>query len=338
MDVAFSFIIPVYNRPEEIRELLQSLLQQTYDKPFEIVLIEDGSTDTAESVVSEFAQKLNINYLHKPNTGPGDSRNFGMRRAKGNYFIILDSDCILPPAYLMTVANFLQHNWVHCYGGPDSAHPSFSKIQKAINYVMTSMLTTGGIRGKSSSISKFQPRSFNMGISKTVFEATNGFGNIHPGEDPDLTFRIWKKGYETRLIPEAIVYHKRRIDFGKFYGQVKKFGLVRPILNKWHPGTGKITYWFPAFFCLGLIASLLLWAAFGAGFPMLCYMLYFAFVFFGSLVKNKNLWVATFSILATIIQFFAYGEGFLKSTICINFSNKSPQELFPKLFFKTRSK
>lgn len=166
----------------------------------------------------------------------------------GDYYIILDSDCILPPGYLKAVDDSLGKEFVHCFGGPDAAHESFSVVQKAINYAMTSFLTTGGIRGNKKSVGKFQPRSFNMGISKEAFEATNGFGFIHPGEDPDLTFRIWKEGYQTKLIPEAYVFHKRRIDWKKFFTQVHKFGKVRPILNKWHPATAKITYWFPTMF------------------------------------------------------------------------------------------
>ena len=186
----FSFIVPVYNRPGEIDELLQSLSLQDYDKPFEIVIVEDGSTESSEETVGKFMDRLSITYLKKKNSGPGPSRNYGMQRASGNYFIILDSDCLIPPQYLTLVNNALTAHYVDCYGGPDAAHPSFSQVQKAINYAMTSVLTTGGIRGNKASVDKFQPRSFNMGISKAAFEKTEGFGNIHPGEDPDLTFRI----------------------------------------------------------------------------------------------------------------------------------------------------
>ena len=217
MDLSFSIIVPVYNRPDEIGELLESLVQQTYEKAFEIVLVEDGSTQSSEEVVEKFKDLLQITYLRKKNTGPGDSRNFGMQHAKGNYFIILDSDCMLPPQYLKAVETSLHKYFVHCFGGPDAAHASFSHVQKAINYAMTSVLTTGGIRGNKSSVNKFQPRSFNMGISEKAFKATKGYGNMHPGEDPDLTIRIWNMGYETKLIPEAFVYHKRRINWKRFF-------------------------------------------------------------------------------------------------------------------------
>ena len=331
-DLSFSFIIPVYNRPNEIKELLASLSQQTYPKLFEIVIVEDGSNISSEEEVMAFRDSMNINYLQKENSGPGDSRNYGMERAKGNYFIVLDSDCILPPQYLIEVENSLNDNFVHCFGGPDAAHDSFTNVQKAINYAMTSVLTTGGIRGGKSSIDKFQPRSFNMGLSKEAFENVGGYGKIHPGEDPDLTIRIWNKGYETKLIPEAFVYHKRRIDWNRFLIQVNKFGMVRPILNKWHPGTAKITYWFPALFCLGFIVAMLL-LAIKLVLPLVLYAVYFMLVFVDSLVKNKSLSVAFLSIIAVCIQFFGYGLGFIKSTFWINFSSKKPQELFPKLFF-----
>ncbi len=333
LDLSFSFIIPVYNRPEEVQELLQSLSKQDFDRSFEVVIIEDGSALSSASVVEGFKEQLQISYYEKNNTGPGDSRNYGMRHAKGNYFIVLDSDCIIPPQYLKEATRELEDEFVHCYGGPDAAHESFSLVQKAINYVMTSLFTTGGIRGNKKALDKFQPRSFNMGISKDAFEATKGFGNIHPGEDPDLTFRIWKAGYNTRLFPDAFVYHKRRIDWSKFYKQVHKFGMVRPILNKWHPGTAKLTYWFPTFFSLGLLFSVILYTI-SFSWPLWCYSIYFVLIFIDSLLKNRNLAIALLSIFATLIQFFGYGWGFLKSTFLLNFNTKPAEELFPKLFFK----
>jgi len=333
MDFHFSFIIPVYNRPDEIKELLESLSLQTYTKPFEVVIVEDGSTVDCKSVIAEYNSKLDISYLPKSNSGPGPSRNYGMERAKGNYFIVLDSDCIIPPQYLEVAEKSLNQEFVHCYGGPDAAHESFSLVQKAINYAMTSVLTTGGIRGNKTAVGKFQPRSFNMGVSKEAFENVGGYGKIHPGEDPDLTIRIWNKGYETKLIPEAFVYHKRRIDWKKFYIQVNKFGMVRPILNKWHSGTAKPTYWFPTFFCLGFIVAMVL-AFQGILFPLWLYVIYLGLIFFDSLLKNKSIAIALLSIVAVCIQFIGYGYGFLKSTFLINFSSKSPQEIFPKLFFK----
>ncbi|WP_430425539.1 glycosyltransferase [Maribacter litoralis] len=335
MNLSFSFIIPVYNRPNEIKELLDSLRLQTYDQPFEVVIVEDGSTISSEEVIGEYVDVLSISYYKKPNSGPGDSRNYGMQKAKGNYFIILDSDCIVPPQYLIEADKSLQEDFVHCYGGPDAAHESFSNVQKAINYAMTSFLTTGGIRGGKKSVDKFQPRSFNMGISKEAFENVGGYGNIHPGEDPDLTIRIWSKGYRTKLISEAFVYHKRRIDWNKFYIQVNKFGMVRPILNKWHPETQKITYWFPTVFCVGFFISLLL-ALIGFKIPWFMYSTYFLVLFIDALIKTRSLKVSILALLATVIQFFGYGYGFLKSTLYINFSNKKPEEIFPKLFFRVK--
>ncbi|MDX1363569.1 glycosyltransferase [Arenibacter latericius] len=334
MKLFFSFIVPVFNRPNEVDELLQSLVLQDYDKPFEVVIVEDGSTESSQTVIDGYRDKLDITYLFKQNSGPGSSRNYGMQRAKGNYFIVLDSDCIIPPQYLSVVDASLSKSYVDCFGGPDAAHSSFSQVQKAINYAMTSILTTGGIRGGKNSVGKFQPRSFNMGISKEAFQKTQGFGNIHPGEDPDLTFRIWKAGYKTRLIPEAYVYHKRRIDWSKFYTQVRKFGMVRPILNQWHPGTAKITYWFPSLFCIGLLVSIVS-LFFGLFLPIIIYLLYFGLLFVHSFIVNKSFKVAFLSLIAVLIQFFGYGIGFFKNSVLLIFSKKEPQVLFPKLFFKT---
>ncbi len=334
MELFFSFIVPVYNRPNEIRELLDSLLYQTYKGAFEIVIVEDGSTISSEEVVSSYKSQLPITYLEKTNSGPGDSRNYGMCHAKGNYFIVLDSDCLLPPEYLDVVHTSLKAEFVDCYGGPDAAHQSFSKVQKAINYAMTSVLTTGGIRGAKKAVDKFQPRSFNMGISKKAFMATGGYGNIHPGEDPDLTIRIWEKGFKTRLISEAFVYHKRRIDWKKFYIQVNKFGMVRPILNKWHPETAKITYWFPSLFCLGLLVSFV-FAIMGSTLLLLVYSFYFGIVFIDSLIKNRDLEIAILTLVAVAIQFYGYGKGFVEATLKINATQKEPEEIFPNLFFKT---
>ncbi|NAS30889.1 glycosyltransferase [Flavobacteriaceae bacterium R38] len=332
MELQYSIIIPVYNRPEEIDELLESLTQQAYDKSYEIVIVEDGSNNTSESVIKKYELSLNISYFFKENSGPGDSRNYGMRHAKGNYFIILDSDCILPPEYLLEADTALRKNYVDCFGGPDAAHESFTSLQKAISYAMTSFLTTGGIRGHKNAVDKFQPRSFNMGISKAAFEKTNGFGKIHPGEDPDLTIRIWKAGYKTSFVEKAFVYHKRRISWKKFYKQVNKFGLARPILNKWHPKTKKITYWFPGFFIIGLIASVF-FAFFISNIPILFYVAYFLILFFDSLIKNRNLAIAVLSIFAVLIQFFGYGYGFLRSFFLLKLSKQEPANLLPELFF-----
>ena len=332
----FSIIIPVYNRPDEVNELLESLQKSTYKEEFEIVIVEDGSTISSEEVVAKFSDKLNINYFFKENSGPGDSRNYGMLKAKGDYFIIFDSDCIIPENYLQEVAIELNSSYVDCYGGPDAALDSFSNIQKAINFAMTSTITTGGIRGGSEKISKFQPRSFNMGISKKAFLESKGFGNIHPGEDPDLSIRLWKLGYETRLFTNAFVYHKRRIDWEKFSLQVSKFGKARPILNSWYPEYSKITFWFPTFFVIGLIASfVLIFALFD--WPLKLYFLYFLTICILSSVQNKSLLIGLLTVVAVWKQFFGYGFGFMTSYFKIHFLKQQPQIAFPELFFKVKT-
>ncbi|MEO8933924.1 MAG: glycosyltransferase [Xanthomarina sp.] len=334
MQLEFSFIIPVYNRPDEIQELLDSFTKLNTTLNFEVVIIEDGSTITSEKIVEAFRETLTIAYFKKSNSGPGDSRNFGMKHAKGNYFIILDSDCILPSQYLDEVEKSLILDFVHCFGGPDASHDSFSDIQKAINFSMTSFITTGGIRGHKNSVNTFQPRSFNMGLSKEAFLKSEGFGEIHPGEDPDLAIRLWNLGYKTKLILEAYVYHKRRISWSKFFRQVRKFGMVRPILNLWHPETKKITYWFPTGFSIGFMISIFLGVFINIKLPLLLYGFYFVIAFLSALLNTKSIKIAFLSLLAIVIQFFGYGFGFLKVTIFISFIKKNPKELFPDLFFK----
>jgi glycosyltransferase involved in cell wall biosynthesis len=333
MEISYSFVIPVYNRPQEIRELLESMRKLQFDNTFEIVIVEDGSTDDSREVVSGFSGELNISYYQKPNSGPGDSRNYGMSRAKGNYFLILDSDVILPSQYLTEVDKELQQEFVHCFGGPDAAHQEFSPVQKAINYAMTSFFTTGGIRGGKKQVGKFQPRSFNMGLSKKAFEATGGFGRIHPGEDPDLALRLQKSGFSTRLFQEAFVYHKRRIDWQKFYQQVHKFGLVRPILNKWHPASAKLTFWFPTLFMAGLLLAVGL-AFFDSFYLLLAYAAYLILLFLHSLAINLSLTIALYSVWASLVQFSGYGLGFCLSTYYIRILNQDPEKRFPKLFFQ----
>ena len=314
LELQFSIIIPVYNRPQEIEELLDSLSKQTFAKDFEVIIVEDGSTLKSDEIVKSYSSKLNLKYFFKDNSGAGASRNYGMQRANGNYFIIFDSDCIIPPHYLEELEKSLTHNFTDAFGGADAAHDSFTIIQKAINYSMTSFFTTGGIRGKKKSVGKFQPRSFNLGISKSAFEKTKGFSKMKIGEDIDLTFRLWENKFETQFIENCFVYHKRRSTFQQFFKQTFAFGNGRPFLNKKYPGTAKITYWFPALFILSFITSLLL-LTIGFNFFTLLFAVYFLIIFIDSLLKNKNIGVAFISIITTIIQFTGYGFGFLKGLL-----------------------
>ncbi len=338
MELHFSVIIPIYNRPEELLELLNSLSDQKFDEPYEIIIVEDGSQLRSDKVIEQFSG-LNIKYFFKENSGPGDSRNYGMQNASGNYFIILDSDCILPDVYLNEVNSALQNSFTDAYGGADAAHESFTVIQKAINYSMTSLLTTGGLRGSDKVKSKFQPRSFNMGISKKAFVQTKGFSKQHFGEDIDLTFKLWEFGFETQFIPKAFVYHKRRTSWEQFFKQTFNFGAARPILNKMHPGSAKTTYWFPSIFILGFILSILL-VFIGNGFLWIFYGIYFTVIFVDSVYKNRcknklcieSVIIGFNSIIATLVQFFGYGSGFLRSFFRLNVLNSSKEMTFPKMF------
>ncbi len=329
----FSIIVPVFDRPNEIRELLESLAIQDFKENFEILIIEDGSTIPCEQIVDSYKDKLNLSYYLKYNSGPGDSRNFGMNLAKGDYFILFDSDCIIPQNYLSIVSKSLEDDFVDFYGGPDKADKSFTNIQKAINFAMTSFLTTGGIRGGSENFSKFEPRSFNMGISKKALQESKGFSNIHPGEDPDLSIRLWGLGFKSKLIPDAFVYHKRRIDWDKFSMQVKKFGKARPILNSWHPNFAKITYFFPSLFVLGFFFAFLL-SIFLYDILLKIYFGYFTLIFIVSSFQNRNVIVGFLSIIAVWKQFFGYGFGFIESLFKVKLLNQKPEIAFPELFFK----
>ena len=312
MKLFFSIIIPVYNRPQEIDELLESLTKQAFSDTFEVIIIEDGSSEKSDTIIEKYKNQLDLNYFYKQNSGAGATRNFGMQQAQGNYFIILDSDVILPKYYLSAIKKALEINFTDAFGGPDAAHKSFTSLQKAINYSMTSVLTTGGIRGKKQGVGKFQHRSFNMGLSKKAYEKTQGFSKMKNGEDIDLTFRLWENNFKTQFIEKAFVYHKRRSSIQQFFNQTFGFGTARPLLNKRYPKTTKITYWFPSLFIIGIDISIIL-AFFGYFEFIYCYGFYFLLIFLDSLFQNKNIYVAFLSIFTSLTQFLGYGLGFLKS-------------------------
>ncbi|HVW95089.1 MAG TPA: glycosyltransferase [Mucilaginibacter sp.] len=312
----FSIIIPLYNRPQEIRELLETLTLQTY-RHFEVLVIEDGSKNDAAAIVKSFEEKLNIRYFVKDNEGQGFTRNYGFERAKGDYFIIFDSDCLIPENYLQVVCDSLDKDWLDAYGGPDAAHPSFTPVQKAISYSMTSPFTTGGIRGNKKGIGQFHPRSFNMGISRQVWEKAGGFIITRSGEDIEYSIRIHSMGFKIGLVPEAIVYHKRRTNFLQFYKQIHFFGRARINVYKFFPSELKAVHFFPAIFTLSLIftiiANVARWRI--AAFCNVMLLLYILLIFFHSLAKNKSAKIAFLSLAAAFIQLTAYGLGFMQDFI-----------------------
>jgi len=309
----FSIIIPLYNRPQEIKELLESLTLQTY-RNFEVLVLEDGSVNDAADIVKTFEDKLNVRYFEKKNEGQGFTRNYGFERARGDYFIIFDSDCLIPADYLQIVDDYLKTNWLDAYGGPDDAHPSFTPVQKAISYAMTSPFTTGGIRGNKKAIGQFHPRSFNMGVSRKVWETVGGFIITRSGEDIEYSIRIHAAGFKIGLIPDAKVYHKRRTSFMPFYKQLHFFGRARINVYKFFPSELKAVHFFPAAFTLGiffsLIANILTWPI-----AMLCnfaYALFVLLIFFHSWWRNKSVKVAFLSVIAAFTQLIAYGFGFMQ--------------------------
>ncbi|MBR3709694.1 MAG: glycosyltransferase [Bacteroidales bacterium] len=307
----YSVIVPVYNRPSEVDELLDSLCVQTFTD-FEVIVVEDGSSDKSDVICGKYKDRLDLKYHFKSNSGPGPSRNFGAERSIGEYLIILDSDVIVPSNYLEIIQQELDKDPCDAFGGPDRAHPSFSPIQKAINYSMTSFFTTGGIRGGKQKIDKFYPRSFNMGIRKDVFQRVGGFDNIRYGEDIDLSTRLFEAGYVCRLFPEAYVYHKRRVKFSAFFKQVKHSGEARVMLKRRYPDTFKLVHLLPAAFIVGHVVLILL-AVFHRWWWILPIPAYCLMVFVDSLIKNKSLKVALLSIPASYCQLFGYGLGFIQN-------------------------
>ena len=342
----YSIIVPVYNRPNEVDELLQSLCQQTV-KDFEVLIIEDGSIKTCKDVCDKYANILVLHYHAKENSGPGQSRNYGAERAKGEYVIILDSDVVLPNTYIEAIDKSLTSEII-AFGGPDAAHPSFTPIQKAISYSMTSFFTTGGIRGGKAKLDKFYPRSFNMGIRRDVYLQLGGFTKMRFGEDIDFSYRIVEAGYRPQLFPEAWVWHKRRTDFHKFFRQVYNSGIARINLEKRHPGTMKLVHLLPTVFTVGVIGLILIsavgralmhyidrdqfyWMCFAPWIPIILYSL---LIFFDSSIKNRSLKVGFLSIPAAFVQLMGYGLGFIESWWKRCILKQDEFQAFEKSFYK----
>jgi len=308
----FSVIVPVYNRPHEVDELLKSLTIQTY-KQFEILIVEDGSQDDCREIVDKYRDKLEIHYFYKENSGQGFSRNYGFERSKGDFLVVFDSDCIIPAHYFNTVFQYLKKDPIDAWGGPDRAHPDFTQTQKAISYAMTSPFTTGGIRGNKKHYGIFSPRSFNMGISMKVYQATGGYRITRMGEDLEFSIRIHKQGFKTVLIEEAYVYHKRRANFRQFFRQLHFFGRARVNLMRYHPDEIKILHLMPAIFVIGVTVLLMLSVIYSPLFYPLLFSIvaYALLIFIHSITQGEKLWISFLSVIASFTQITAYGTGFL---------------------------
>lgn len=347
----YSFVIPVFNRPDEVDELLNSLTQQK-QKDFEVIIVEDGSTLSSQTVCERYKNQLAIHYYYKENSGPGQSRNYGVERAKGDYVIILDSDVVLPDDYLVAVDQELKRQPADAFGGPDAAHPSFTPIQKAISYSMTAFFTTGGIRGGKKKMDKFYPRSFNMGIKKEVYQQLKGFSKMRFGEDIDFSIRIFKAGLACRLFPEAWVWHKRRTDFRKFFRQVYNSGIARINLYKKYPESLKPVHLLPMFFTVGvlfllvcmtvgillhLFATSTLLQNIGCGLlilSLLPLLLYAFAIFCESAWLFKSIRIGFLSIIAAFTQLMGYGFGFIEAWWKRCVKGKDEFTAFEKNFYK----
>ena len=331
MQKTISIVVAIFNRKDELFELLNSLIAQT-DKDFEVIIVDDGSFVDLLPTVETFKEMLNIQYFKKANSGPGLSRNYGANRAKNDWLVFVDSDVIVEKDYIENIKKNLEKTECAAFGGADKAHKGFNLLQKAISYSMTSVFTTGGIRGSKKAVTRFQPRSFNMGVNKEIFLKIGGFSEMRIGEDPDLSMTIWENGYQTAFFDDIGVYHKRRTDLGKFSKQVYQFGCARPILNQRHPDYVKPTFWFPTLFLLGYVAGILEYFLLQKGFVLACYGFYTLVIFLHALYLTKNIAIAAQAIITTYIQMFSYGYGFLESWIKLNVLKMKPEDAFPKHF------
>jgi len=340
----YSIILPVYNRPEELAELLESLVRQESRADFEVLVVDDGSTLPCAEVAARYASQMNVRYHSKANTGRSDTRNVGMQLAKGDYFLFFDSDCVLPPQYFTILNKSLQENYADCFGGPDAAHESFTPVQKAISYAMTSFFTTGGIRGGKSSMEKFKPRTFNMGFSRKVYEEVGGFRDMF-GEDIDLSLRIAEAGFRIALYRDVFVYHKRRVSFKKFYKQVRNFGSGRINLAILHKGSLKLVHTLPALLLILFAAYCLLPTAycllstthcslFIIHYSLLLPTAYCLLLFTDALIKTRSPKVALLAVWASIIQIVGYGWGFITAFVqkIILRSGLETQEKLKKIY------
>lgn len=312
----YSIIIPVYNRPNEVDELLESLTQQTFSD-FEVIIVEDGSKVRCDWVVDKYLSALDIKYHFKENSGQGFSRNFGFERARGDWFIVFDSDCLIPGNYFEVVDEYLESHSIGAYGGPDRAHDSFTAVQKAISYSMTSLFTTGGIRGNKKGIGVFHPRSFNMGITREVFEATKGYILPRKGEDIEFSIRIVENGFKTALIEKAYVYHKRRTNLNQFFRQLHFFGTARINVYRHYSSELKLIHFFPSIFILGLFSTLIL-SFFNTQLAIAftsIYAFYFLLILIDSSAGTRSLYIGALAVVAAFVQLTAYGLGLLKEGI-----------------------
>ncbi|MCH5233043.1 MAG: glycosyltransferase [Muribaculaceae bacterium] len=306
---SFSIIVPVYNRPAEIKELLESLINQS-DNDFQVVIVEDGSSDTCRDICNEKSSSLNLKYFYKDNEGRSIARNYGIDRADGKYLLFVDSDCLMPTDYIQSIKKSLEYSPADCFGGPDAAHESFSDIQKAINFSMTSFFTTGGIRGGKRSLEKFTPRTFNMGFSKEVYNKVGGFREMF-SEDIDMSTRIKQAGFSVLLFPDVKVFHKRRIDFKKFWKQVHIFGMSRITLHLLYPGSMKLVHWLPALFVIGCVGFIV--ASFFNKWFLIPLLAYILIIFIAATLSNKSVRIGAYAVPASFIQLFGYGTGFLRA-------------------------
>lgn len=323
-DYLFSVIIPTFNRRDEVHDLLISLQKQTFDhQRFEVIIVDDGSTDGTNHLVESMRSSVDfrLRFFQQDHAGPGLARNLGMTQAAGEYFLFIDSDCLADERWLEGLANAIEQEQPLAFGGPDGVLPEFSPLQKAIDYAMTSFLTTGGMRGHTRKrLAKFYPRSYNMGIHRSIFAKLGGMNNLRHGQDLEFSRRIVASGAKVIYIPAAIVYHKRRTSLQKFFRQIFNWGVARINLTKIDQAILEPLHFMPAvgadtFIVLTILAPFCricryLWLlSSGAG------LLILGVIVIDAYRRYRQVKPALLAPLVALTQVFAYGFGFTAAYI-----------------------
>jgi len=320
----FSIIIPSFNRVDEITALLVSMEELRFPRSqFELIIADDGSTDETLHFIKSYssASGLNLILVSQSNQGPGAARNLGVAAASGDFFIFIDSDVTVPGHWLEEISKQLQLEGGQAFGGPDTYRDDFPALLKAINHSMNSFLTTGGLRGKKGkSLARYYPRSFNMGLSRALWEKTGGFSKLRHGQDIEFSHRLHQAGAKILFIPKAFVFHKRRTSLKKFFKQVFNWGVARINLYKMNPSMLEPLHALPAVASAGyLLLSLM------AFFHPVLKQIWLVFSAFGLLLllfssaqalrQYRSIAVALYVPLVIPIQIFGYGIGFIYNFI-----------------------
>ncbi len=339
-DIFISVITPSYNRASELEHLMRSISAQSIDHNlFELIISDDGSTDDTEALINSWQEKasFSIKYISQENKGPGAARNHGLEKSIGELILFIDSDCEAHPKWIETIVDEYHKSEFDACGGPDGGKKDFTLLQKAIDYSMTSFFTTGGMRGHSEKmISKFYPRTHNMGVKRDKYEAVGGFGNLRHGQDIEFSHRIRTSGGKIRFIKNALVYHRRRTSLRQFIKQVFNWGVARINLGKIDTAMLEPVHFLPSLSILLSLFIILIIYQLDWGISEI-FLLFFSplsiICLLGALNK-KDLRVFPILLLVIPIQIFGYGLGFLQAYIRRFIFNEAELVGFKKNYYK----